>query len=92
MEKLGHHRYTILLNRFNLENEEKLIDFCRNHKLIWGIGKFIGNYNYAIEIYADNNEQFKKVIEDVVGTFSDSIIDYETLIILEEFKHKYFYI
>ena len=92
MEKLGQHRYTILLNFFDDKIEDRLIGFCRNHKLIWDVGKYIGNYNYAIEIYAENNEQFKKVIEEIMSEFSNSIIDYETLIILEELKHSYFFI
>ena len=92
MEKLGQHRYTILLNFFDNKAEDKLINFCRNHKLIWDVGKYIGNYNYAIEIYAENNEQFKKVVEEVMSEFSNSIIDYETLIILGELKHSYFFI
>ena len=52
---------------------------------------FVGNYNYCIEVYAEDNEQFKQVVEEFVSKFSDSMIDYETLIINEELKHKYFF-
>jgi len=91
MEKLGYHRYSILLNISNPKIEVNLISFCRNHKLIWDLGKYTGNYNYVVEIYAENNEQFKGVVEEINDLFGNSIVDYETLIVLEELKHEYFF-
>jgi Lrp/AsnC family transcriptional regulator, leucine-responsive regulatory protein len=88
-EKLGYHKYTILLNLFNSKIEKQLLDFCRAHKQIWEIDKSLSNYNYAIEVYAKNNEEFKNIVDEVMGTFSKSIIDYETLIVLKKIKHSY---
>lgn len=88
-EKLGYHKYTILINLFNSKVEQQLLDFCKAHKQIWEIDKSLGNYNYAIEVYAKNNEEFKQVVDEIMGTFSKSIIDYETLIVLKKIKHKY---
>jgi Lrp/AsnC family leucine-responsive transcriptional regulator len=91
MEKLGFHRYSILLNISNPKIEGNLVSFCRNHNLIWDLGKYTGNYNYVIEIYARNNEQFKQIIDEVNNLFRESIIDFETLIVLKELKHEYFF-
>ena len=88
-EKLGYHKYTILINLFNSKIEKQLLEFCKFHKQIWEIDKSLGNYNYAIEVYAKNNEEFKQVVDEIMGTFSKSIIDYETLIVLKKIKHKY---
>jgi len=55
--------------------------------LISDFTKFIGQYNYSIEIIAKNNREFKKVVEELLDNFSNIIIDYETAILLEEIKH-----
>ena len=69
MEKLGYHRYTLLLSISNQSIENGLINFCRNHSLIWDIGKYAGNYNYAIEVFAQDNNQLKSVIDEIIGNF-----------------------
>jgi len=88
-EKLGYHKYTILLNLFNSKAEKQLLEFCNIHKQIWEIDKSLSNYNYALEVYAKNNEEFKNIVGEIMGTFSKHIIDYETLIVLKKIKHSY---
>ncbi len=88
-EKLGYHKYTILLNLFNSKIEKQLLEFCKAHKQIWEIDKSLSNYNYAIEVYARNNEEFKNIVGEIMGVFSKHIIDYETLIVLKKIKHSY---
>lgn len=89
IEKLGYHKYTILLNLFDQKIEKQLFDFCKIHEQIWEIDKSLSNYNYAIEVYAKNNEEFKNIIDEIMNKFSKYIIDYETLIILKKIKHSY---
>ena len=91
-QKLGYYRYTLLLNFFDKERENELISFCKNHNNIWDIGIYMGNYNYVVEVFSEDNERFKGIVSDLINKFSASIIDYETLIILEELKHKYFFV
>jgi DNA-binding Lrp family transcriptional regulator len=90
-KKLGFHRYTILAS-FISDHERIFVDFCRSNKRIWDVGKFTGNYNYAIEVYAKNNEDFNETVEEFRKKFAGSIIDYETLVVTKELKHKYFFI
>lgn len=89
-EKLGLHRYTILINFYNQKKESKLIEYCRKNKDIWDIGKYIGNYNYVIEIMTKDNKTFKEVTQRLLQEFSEEIIDYNSIIVTEEIKHKYF--
>jgi len=91
-EKLNLHRYTLILNFSDQKNEKSLIEYCRQQENIWSIGKFIGNYNFAVELFAENNESFKESVLNLVGKFSKSIIEYETLIVLKELKHNYFFL
>lgn len=86
-EKLGLSKYVIFLNISGVQSEIKLSEFCKNHKLISDFTKFIGQYNYSIEIIAKNNREFKKVVEELLNNFSNIIINYETAILLEEIKH-----
>jgi len=88
-EKIGYHKYTILLNLFNPKVETQLLEFCKLHEQIWEVDKSLSNYNYAIELYAKNNEEFKNIIGEIMGIFSKYIIDYETLIVLKKIKHSY---
>lgn len=90
MEKLSYYRYTLLLNS-NPKMETGLVNFCRGHNLIWDVGKFVGDFNYAVEIFAQNNEQFQSVVDEILNNFSDNIIGHNTLIVLHELKHKYFF-
>lgn len=90
VEKLGYNKYTILLNFFNSKIEKQLFEFCKNHKQIWEIDKSLSNYNYAIEVYAKDNEEFKNIVGEIMENFSKHIIDYETLIVLKKIKHQYF--
>ncbi|MDD5192950.1 MAG: Lrp/AsnC family transcriptional regulator [Candidatus Nanoarchaeia archaeon] len=90
-EKLGVSRYSIYINVSASNVEKNLAEFCKHHKLIADFTKFIGEYNYSIEVFAKNNEEFQKVVNELLDTFSDSIVNYETMILLEEIKHIPFY-
>ncbi len=90
-EKFGVHRYLILLSINDKNIENRLSEYCRNYKQISDLTKFIGEYNYTIEIFAKDNSEFRKVINDLFNTFRKSIIEYETLILLDEIKHIPFY-
>jgi len=86
-EKLGLSKYVVFLNVSGIESERKLAEFCKNHKLIGDFTKFVGQYNYSVEIVARNNGEFKNVVEQLLESFSDMILDYEIVILLEEIKH-----
>ena len=91
-ENLGVHRYSVYLNVSGSKKESALSEFARQHKLIADFTKFAGKYNYSVEIFAKDNEEFKKVVDELLSKFSDSIIDYDALILLNEIKHRPFYL
>jgi Lrp/AsnC family transcriptional regulator, leucine-responsive regulatory protein len=89
-EKFDVSRYSIYLN-VSSDAEQKLSEFCRNNKNIVDFTKFIGRYNYTIEVFAKDNEELKKVVDSILEFLSDSIIDYEILTLLNEVKHVSFW-
>jgi len=86
-EKLDIHRYSLYLNISGANIENKIAEYCKNEKQIADLTKFIGKYNYSVEIFAKDNKEFKETVNKLLKTFSKSIIDYDTLILLEEIKH-----
>lgn len=89
--KLDLHRYTVLIFA-NPKLEKQLIQYCKQNKKIWDIGKYSGTYNYIIEIFAKNNDEFESVVKSIKECFKESIFRTEILLVSLELKHKYFYI
>jgi Lrp/AsnC family leucine-responsive transcriptional regulator len=85
-EKLGVHRYALFLNVTG-GKESMLAEYCKNQSNIADFTKFLGEYNYSIEIFAKNNEEFKKTVDEIITVFQKVIVDHEELILLEEIKH-----
>jgi DNA-binding Lrp family transcriptional regulator len=89
--KLDLHRYTIMIFA-NPKIEKQLIQYCKQNKKIWDIGKYAGTYNYVIEVFARDNDEFESVINSIKDFFKEDIFRAEVLIVFSELKHKYFYI
>ena len=89
--KLDLHRYTLMIFA-NPKIEKQLIQYCRQNKQIWDIGKYCGVYNYVIEIFAKDNDEFEFITKAIKDFFKNEIFRVEVLLIFSELKHKYFHI
>ena len=48
--------------------------------------KLIGNWNYQFSVFAKNNAEFHKILEEIRNEFSENIISYDSLVILNQQK------
>lgn len=87
-KKLGQHKYTLMIFA-DPQIEKQLIQYCRQNKNIWDIGKYSGSFNYIIEILASDNEEFESIVNSIKDLFSDKIFRMEIMIVSSELKHEY---
>ena len=89
-KKVGYHRYSLMILA-NPEIEKSLIEFCNKHHQIWYIGKFSGNYNYVIEILAQDNSELDLIVSSLRQEFTKGIFKYNILIATALYKQGRFY-
>lgn len=89
-KKVGYHRYSLMVLA-NPEIEKSIIEFCNRHHQIWYIGKFSGNYNYVIEILAQDNSELDSIVSSLRQEFKKDIFKYDILIATALYKQGRFY-
>ncbi|MFH1439621.1 MAG: Lrp/AsnC family transcriptional regulator [Candidatus Woesearchaeota archaeon] len=67
-------------------DEKKLITYLIDEpNTLWYI-RYIGKWNYTINIFAENNAQFNDVLKKFRETFSENIVNFESIIIFKQHK------
>ena len=89
--KIDLHRYTILMFA-SPTIEKKLIQYCKQNRKIWDIGKYCGTYNYVVELFARDNVEFDSIINSLKNSFKDDIFRMDVLLVSSELKREYFYL
>jgi Lrp/AsnC family transcriptional regulator, leucine-responsive regulatory protein len=85
---LGYQWWKVFLKLRNVPKSE-FIAFANTHKNILWYMKFVGEWNYQISVFAKSNTEFNNVLNEIREQFSDKIIDYGSVIILNQFKFKH---
>lgn len=80
--------YVVLsINKFNLAQEKKFLNFLKVHNNIIYVGVVTGKWDYVITIAAKNPEHFSEVMKDIKSSFSSFIKDYDIMTIVKEPKY-----
>ncbi len=90
MEKIGFY-FGILRIRLKNQTEElkeKIKIFCKNHKYINALSFGISEYNCLIQIFYQEEKEFRQAIRDVNNTLGKEIEKFEVLLIEKEGKIK----
>jgi len=82
-----HYKVFIYLNNFSPEKISEFLDYCRNESRIVYIIKALGDWNYELDIEAENIEQYRKIMMEITNSFSNIIKDYNSVIVRK--IHKY---
>jgi len=82
-----HYKVFIYLNNFSPGEISKFLDYCRNESRIVYIIKALGDWNYELDIEAENIEQYRKIMMEITNSFSNIIKDYNSVIVRK--IHKY---
>lgn len=82
---LGLQTYPVLFNFRNID-EQKLKTFLEVHPhLLWSY-KFVGNWNYQINIFARNNAHFHDILNDLREAFAENIVSFDSVMVFNSFK------
>ena len=85
MSNLDYQMYPVLFNLRNLD-ELKFVTYLKTHPNVSWYYKFIGNWNYQVNILARNNAEFHDVINDLREKFSDNIVSFDVMMVFNSFK------
>jgi DNA-binding Lrp family transcriptional regulator len=70
------------------KQEQELISFLRSHKHITYVASLIGKWDFILDIVAENQGQFDKILKELRQKFPDLIKDYEIYGVLQEYKYE----
>jgi Lrp/AsnC family transcriptional regulator, leucine-responsive regulatory protein len=90
--KIGYKIYKILLNFRGLDkkNEEKIIDYMKNHKFSIQYLKLIGSWDAELEFEMEEGDEIYNHLGKFRESFGNLITQYEILLVSENHKLNYF--
>ncbi len=86
LNQLGYQWWKVLLKFKNL-NRKKLFTFIDYHPNILWYMKLLGKWDYQFSVFAKDNAEFHKVIDEIRTEFSENIIHYDSIIVFNQFKY-----
>ena len=85
ISQVGYQWWKVFLKLRNVDKKEFLEFSKKNKNILWNI-KFVGEWNYQVSVFARNNEEFNKCLNEIREHFSDRLIEYGSVIVLNQFK------
>ncbi len=91
LNKIGLYHYVVLLKirKATKQEEAKLVEWARMHQSVLYLVKYIGNWDYAINVALKNIDEYTKFIAEFRKEFSEIIDSYETSMNTEIIKLNY---
>jgi len=88
---LGYEYYKVHIQLQNISKQrlKDLTEYARLHPNIVYVDKLIGGADFEMEIQAQNNNEFRKIMEEIRHIFFDIIQNYESLLYYKEHKFSY---
>lgn len=79
--RINHFKAQIFVNEFNPKEEERLLNYCMEHKNVTECITQIGQCRLEIEIQAENYEAYNEIISKIRSEFRTLIRNVETIIL-----------
>lgn len=91
LTKLNYQSYFLLLkiNSKGNEFEQKFVSFLKTSRKVTYATKFIGEYDYVVDISIENNTELKEFIYYLRENFSDLIMEIVSCPLFEIISHEY---
>jgi len=70
------------------KQESDLLKYLKNNKYVTYVASLIGKWDLIIDIAAENQGQFDKILKEIRQKFPDLIKDYEIYGVLQEYKYE----
>jgi len=89
LQMLGLHWYWILLRTKNLteKREKQFLDYLKKQPYITWDARTIGRYNFHLSTFARDSIHFREILSDLRKEFSDIIVDYDSLLVFNQYKY-----
>ena len=83
--KLGYQWWKVFFKFKNLD-KKKFFTFLKYHSNVLWYMKLLGRWDYQFSIFAKDNSEFHKIIDEIRTEFSDNIINYDSIIVFNQLK------
>jgi len=90
--KLGYPLYayvTFSLFNLELEDEEKFINFLKQHPKIIYVAKFSGKWDFCIGVCAKNYKELDEITRNIRKKYTKIIKEFEVNPVIQEYKYDY---
>lgn len=68
--------------------EKEFVKFLKSNKHVTYIASLIGRWDYIIDIMAESQGQFEKIMKDIRHRFADLVKDYEIFGVMQEYEYE----
>lgn len=86
LSKLGYQWWMVFFKVRNLE-KARFLTFLKYHANVLWYMRLLGRWDYHISIFAKDNAEFHKILDEIRTEFTDTIVEYDSLIIFNQFKY-----
>lgn len=86
LSKLNYQWWKVFFKFKNID-KQKFLTFLEYHPNILWYMKLLGKWDYQFSVFAKDNAEFHKVIDEIRKEFGDNIINYDSIIIFNQFKY-----
>lgn len=80
----------VFLSLYNpsVEEEKKFLTFLKSHKHVTYVASLIGKWDFIIDIMAENQGHFDRILKEIRQKFPQLVKDYEVYGVLQEYKYE----
>jgi len=78
----------ISISNPTIKNETDFLNYLKANKHVTYVASLIGKWDFILDIMAENQGQFERILKDIRQKFPDLIKDYEVYGVLQEYKYE----
>ncbi len=86
LNQLGYQWWKVFFNFKNL-NRNQFFTFLKYHPNILWYMKLLGRWDYQLSVFAPDNAAFHQILDEIRTEFADNIINYDSIIVFNQFKY-----
>ncbi len=86
LNKLGYQWWMVFFKVKNLD-KTKFLTFLKYHSNVLWYLRLIGRWDYHISIFAKDNAEFHRILDEIRTEFAENIAGYDSVIIFNQFKY-----
>jgi len=85
ISRIGYQWYKVFFQVRNIKKSE-FVEYLKQHDNVLWYAKLVGTWNYQFSVFAKDNIEFYDILNNIRSRFSENIVSYDSLIILNQHK------